>query len=82
VIGWAFLVGRLPLADTILCVGGRLSCKLMQKTALADCPLLTGVDAPSSRVVELARNRRTTLGGGFVRDGHLNAHREPWRAQS
>src|SRR6266480_1468684 len=35
VIGRAFLDGRLPLGDTILCVSGRLSFELVQKAAVA-----------------------------------------------
>src|SRR3954454_18503135 len=35
VIGRAFLDGRLPLADAILCVSGRLSFELVQKAAVA-----------------------------------------------
>src|SRR5205823_11532092 len=66
VVGWAFLAGRLPLADAILCVSGRLSFELVQKAAVAGCPLLAGVGAPSSLAVELARDRRVTL-CGFVR---------------
>src|SRR5438876_11770857 len=31
VIGWAFTEGRLPLADSVLCVSGRLSFELVQK---------------------------------------------------
>jgi FdhD protein len=30
VIGWAFAAGRLPLADAVLCVSGRLSVELVQ----------------------------------------------------
>ncbi len=80
VIGWAFLAGRLPLAGAILCVSGRLSFELVQKAAVAGCPLLAGVGAPSSLAVELARDRGVTL-CGFVRDGHLNVYSEPWRVQ-
>jgi len=80
VVGWAFLAGRLPLADAILCVSGRLSFELVQKAAVAGCPLLAGVGAPSSLAVELARDRGITL-CGFVRDGHLNVYSEPWRVQ-
>src|SRR2546429_1116487 len=31
VVGWAFREQRLPLADTVLCVSGRLSFELVQK---------------------------------------------------
>ena len=69
VIGWAFGAGRLPLSEAILCVSGRLSFELVQKAAVAGCPVLVAVGAPSSLAVELAEDRGVTL-VGFVRDGH------------
>ena len=54
VIGWSFGAGLLPLRDAILCVSGRLSFELVQKAAVAGCPLLVAVGAPSSLAVELA----------------------------
>jgi FdhD protein len=80
VIGRAFLDGRLPLAATILCVSGRLSFELVQKAAVAGCPVLVAVGAPSSLAVELARDRRVTL-CGFVRGGSANVYTEAWRIE-
>ena len=78
VVGFAFRTGLLPLTDSILCVSGRLSFELVQKAAVAGCPLLVAVGAPSSLAVELAADRGITL-CGFVRGGSLNLYTEPWR---
>ena len=78
VVGWAFTGGLLPLADSILCVSGRLSFELVQKAAVAGCPVLVAVGAPSSLAVELAADRGVTL-CGFVRGGSANVYTEPWR---
>jgi FdhD protein len=78
VVGWAFRDGRLPLAASILCVSGRLSFELVQKAAVAGCPILVAVGAPSSLAVELAEAQRITL-CGFVRDDRMNVYTEPGR---
>jgi FdhD protein len=78
VTGWAFRAGRLPLTDDVLCVSGRLSFELVQKAAVAGCPVLVAVGAPSTLAVELAADRGVTL-CGFVRDGRINVYTEPWR---
>jgi FdhD protein len=78
VVGFAFREGLLPLARNVLCVSGRLSFELVQKAAVAGCPIMVAVGAPSSLAVELASDRGVTL-CGFVRDGRLNVYAEPWR---
>jgi len=78
VLGWAFREERLPLRDSMLCVSGRLSFELVQKAAVAGCPMLVAVGAPSSLAVDLASDRGVTL-CGFVRDGRINVYSEPWR---
>jgi FdhD protein len=81
VIGWAFGAGALPLHDSILCVSGRVSFELVQKAAVAGCPLLVAVGAPSTLAVELAADRGVTL-CGFVRDGRVNVYTEQWRVEA
>ncbi|HEY7016926.1 MAG TPA: formate dehydrogenase accessory sulfurtransferase FdhD [Gaiellaceae bacterium] len=78
VVGWAFREDRLPLKRDVLCVSGRLSFELVQKAAVAGCPILVAVGAPSSLAVELAGDRGLTI-CGFVRGGRLNVYTEPWR---
>jgi FdhD protein len=78
VIGWAFVEGLLPLAACVLCVSGRLSFELVQKAAVAGCPVLVAVGAPSSLAVSLAADRGITL-CGFVRGGAANVYTEAWR---
>jgi FdhD protein len=80
VVGRAFLDGLLPLRRNLLCVSGRLSFELVQKAAVAGCPILVAVGAPSSLAVELAADRGITL-CGFVRAGSLNVYTEPWRIE-
>jgi len=78
VVGWAFGQGLLPLHEHVLCVSGRLSFELVQKAAVAGCPVLVAVGAPSSLAVELAQDRGITL-CGFVRGGTANVYTEAWR---
>jgi FdhD protein len=78
VVGWAFSAGALPLSGDALCVSGRLSFELVQKAAVAGCPVLVAVGAPSSLAIELAEDRGVTL-CGWVRDGRLTVYTEPWR---
>jgi FdhD protein len=81
VIGWALGEGRLPLARSVLCVSGRLSFELVQKAAVAGCPVLVAVGAPSSLAVELAGDRGVTL-CGFVRNGAATVYTHPRRISS
>jgi FdhD protein len=78
VVGWAAGERMLPLADRILCVSGRLSFELVQKAAVAGCPILVAVGAPSSLAVELAEDRGVTL-CGFVRAGRGTVYAHPAR---
>ncbi len=78
VVGWAFREELLPVSHSILCVSGRLSFELVQKAAVAGCPVLVAVGGPSSLAVELARDRGITL-CGFVRDGRGTIYTHPAR---
>jgi FdhD protein len=73
VIGWALAEERLPLSDSVLCVSGRLAFELVQKAAVAGCPILVGIGAPTSLAVELAIDRGMTL-CGFARAGRVNVY--------
>ncbi len=73
VIGRALLDGLMPLGDLILCVSGRVAFELVQKAAVAGCPVLVGVGAPTSLAIELAADRGMTL-AGFARGGSVNVY--------
>jgi FdhD protein len=72
-VGEAFLARRLPLADDLLMVSGRLSFELVQKAAVAGVPMLCAVSAPSSLAVETARRFGQTV-IGFLRDERFNIY--------
>jgi FdhD protein len=78
VIGWALASARMPLHRSLLCVSGRLSFELVQKAAVAGCPILVGVGAPTSLAIELAADRQMTL-CGFARRGRVNVYTGPDR---
>jgi FdhD protein len=78
VIGEQVLGGRVPLADHVLQVSGRLSFEIVQKAAVAGIPIVSAVSAPSSLAVEAGSRFGMTL-VGFVRDGRLNVYTHPER---
>ena len=80
VVGRALLDGLLPLHPFVLCVSGRLSFELVQKAAVAGCPILVGVGAPTSLAVKLAEDRGLTL-CGFARGDRINVYTRPERVR-
>jgi FdhD protein len=79
IVGWAFREQLLPLTRNLICVSGRLSFELVQKAALAGCPVLVGVGAPSSLAVELAEAQGVTL-CGWARRGRVSVYSRADRA--
>ena len=77
-VGWAFLEGRLPLHEGMVMVSGRSSFELVQKTLMAEAPILCSVSAPSSAAVAMARRYRLTL-VGFLREERFNVYSAPER---
>jgi FdhD protein len=71
VVGWALRTGRLPLADAILVVSGRLGYEIAQKGIMAGLPIIASVGAASSLAVELGVRYGVTL-ATFVRPDRLN----------
>jgi FdhD protein len=72
-IGSALAADRLPLADRLLVVSGRVSYEIVQKAIAAGLPLIAAVGAPSTLAIDLAEEFAVTL-VGFVRDGGMNVY--------
>jgi FdhD protein len=77
-IGEQVLAGRVPLADHVLQVSGRVSFEIVQKAAVAGIPLVSAVSAPSSLAVEAGERFGMTI-VAFVRDGRCNVYTRPER---
>jgi len=73
VVGWALAAGRLPLADLVLLLSGRISYELIQKAIAAGIPVVAAVGAPSSLAVTLAERYALTL-VGFLRPSSMNVY--------
>jgi len=74
-VGWALAQGRLPLAEAVLMVSGRLGFEIVQKAIVAGLPVIASVGAASSIAVGLAERFGLTL-ATFVRPGSLNLYGE------
>lgn len=77
-VGHAFLQKNIPLKNHLILVSGRASFELIQKTAMAQIPILAAVGAPSSLAVDLAKEVGMTV-LGFVRDQRFNIYCHPER---
>ena len=77
-VGWALLEERLPLADRLLMVSGRVSFEIVQKAGMAGVPIVCAVSAPSSLAVDLAGELGMTV-VGFVRGRGFNVYSHPER---
>jgi FdhD protein len=80
VVGHAARQGRLPLADQLLLVSGRMSFEIVQKAAVAGIPVLCAVSAPSSLAVEAADRLGQTV-VGFLRGDRFNVYTHPERVE-
>jgi FdhD protein len=78
VVGHAALEGRLPLADQLLLVSGRVSFEIVQKAAVAGISILCAVSAPSSLAVDAADRLGQTV-VGFLRGDRFNVYTHPER---
>lgn len=72
-LGWALLEDRLPLHDHLVMVSGRTSYEILQKSLMAEVPVVCAVSAPSSLAVALAHRFDITL-VGFLRDRRCNVY--------
>jgi FdhD protein len=79
-IGWALAQRRLPLANAVLVVSGRLGFEIVQKAIVAGLPVLAAVGAASSIAVALAERYGLTL-ATFVHPGGLNLYGVSSRVQ-
>ena len=81
IVGRMLMREALPLSDHILCVSGRTSFEIVQKTIFAGIPILAAVSAPSSLAIELAEEYGVTL-VGFIRGDSFNIYAHADRIES
>jgi FdhD protein len=73
VTGWALFADRLPAADLLLVVSGRVSFEIIQKAVASGVAGVVAVSAPSDLAVDLAREHDLVL-AGMVRPGRMNVY--------
>jgi FdhD protein len=72
-IGHYLLDQKLPLADYILLLSGRVSFEMTQKALAAGIAIIAAISAPTSLAVEFARANNQTL-VGFLRGETMNVY--------
>jgi FdhD protein len=72
-VGAMALAQRLPLAESLVLVSGRVSFEITQKAAMAGISVVAAVSAPSDLAVSVAQRLRITL-VGFLRDDGFNVY--------
>ena len=77
-IGHRLLAGGASLTEYVIFLSSRSSFELVQKAAMAGCPILATVGGPSSLAIEAARDYGLTL-IGFVREDRFNVYSGEWR---
>lgn len=76
-IGALALAGQ-PAGDGAIVMTSRLSVELVQKAAIAGCPMLIAVSAPTAQAVRLADGAGITL-AAFARGGGFDVYSHPDR---
>ncbi|MDB6136412.1 MAG: formate dehydrogenase [Verrucomicrobiales bacterium] len=77
-IGSALLSDKLPLAQGVLLLSGRVSFELIQKASAAGISIVAAIGAPSSLAIACAEAAGVTL-CGFLKEGRLNLYTCPER---
>ena len=72
-LGWALLARRLPLAEHVAFLSGRVSFEMTQKALAAGIPVVAAIGAPTSLAVEMAAQSGQTL-AAFVRGRSMNLY--------
>ena len=76
-LGWA-LLERVPIAEHVLMLSGRVSFEMAQKALAAGIAIIAAIGAPSSLAVDLARESGQTL-VAFLKEQSFNCYTGPDR---